>query len=150
MKFNAKIYRATKTKNYIKNSSLFFLFNGVNRKSNDWIIAEQELKKINYNYYKLFNKTVIKTTQISIYRKIETTINGITFFIKPNSKLVNKNILLTSFEPLLFTLLAVKLNNKIYSVKQLKNIYSLKYRENKLLFYQFGIKHLKIFYKIPN
>ena len=152
MELTDKSHKTIKTKNYVKNNNLFFLSNGVNRKSNDWIIAEQELKKINFNYYKVFNKTAKKTFTYSIYKNASVMVNGNTFFIKPASSAnpLSKNNLLNNFEPLLFSLLAVKLNNQIYSVKQLKNAYSLKYKRNKLIFYCFGLVQLKIFHKSPN
>jgi len=147
MKLNTKDYKTTITKNYIKTNNLFILFNGVNRKSSDWIATEQNLKNIGFKYYKVFNKTARKTLNESIYKKYQTAVNGITFFMKPasNIKPITKYVLLNSFEPLLFTILALKLNNKIYSVKQLKNIYSFKYKENKLLLYQFKITNIKFY-----
>jgi hypothetical protein len=42
-------------------------------------------------------------------------------------------------------ILAVKFNNKVYSVAQLKSMNSLNYCENKLLIYQFGITNLKLY-----
>jgi hypothetical protein len=149
MKFTTKEYKITKTKSYIQTSNLFFFFNGINRNSNDWIIIEQKLKNINFEYYKIFNKTSKKTLENSIYKNVIPTINSITFLIKlrSNTKELSKQILLNNFEPLLFTLLAVKLNNKIYSTTQLKALPSLNYSENKLLLFQFSITNLKTFVK---
>jgi hypothetical protein len=59
--------------------------------------------------------------------------------------MTKKNI--DNFELLLFTLLAIKLNNKVYSTSQVKNTFSLNYKDNKLLFYQFGLTNMKIFLK---
>jgi hypothetical protein len=148
MKFNLKNYKTAKTKKYIKVTNLFFFFSGVNRNSNDWIMTEQDLKKINFSYYKVFNKTATKTLKNSIYNNIKPIINGITFFIKPASipKQLTKEVILDNFEPLLFMILAVKFNNKIYSITQLKKTNSLDYYENKLLICQFGTTQLK-FYK---
>jgi hypothetical protein len=148
MKFNLKNYKTAKTKKYIKVTNLFFFFSGVNRNSDDWIMTEQDLKKINFSYYKVFNKTATKTLKNSIYNNIKPIINGITFFIKPASipKQLTKEVILDNFEPLLFMILAVKFNNKIYSITQLKKTNSLDYYENKLLICQFGTTQLK-FYK---
>ena len=147
MKFTAKNYKINKAKNYIKTSNILFFFNGVNKNSNDWIHTEQNLKKINFQYYKVFNKTTKKTFSDSIYNKANNTINGITYFIKPETTTKNllKNTIVKDLKLLLFILLAVKLNNKLYSANQLNKNNSFNYVDNKLLKYQFGIVHLKRF-----
>jgi len=106
-------------------------------------LVEQGLKNINFNYYKIFNKTAKKTLTKSIYKTIETTINSVTFLMKPKIKRLFKQILISNFESLLFDMLAIKINNKIYQTTQLKNNYSLNYNDNKLLIFQFGLTHLK-------
>jgi hypothetical protein len=145
MKFSLKNYKTSKTKNYLKTNDLFFFFSGVNRNSVDWVTTEQNLKTINFSYYKVFNKTANKALKSSIYNSIKPVINGITFFIKPTvtSKPLAREVVLEHFEPLLFILLGVKFNNSIYSAAQLKEMNSLNYSENKLLFYQFGLTNLK-------
>jgi hypothetical protein len=143
MEFTSKNYKIIKTKNYIKKNNLFFFFGGVNRNSNDWILVEQDLKNIHFNYYKIFNRTTKKTLSNSIYKIIKPAINGITFLIKPKTKQMSKQVLMASFEPLLFNMLAIKLNNKIYQITQLKNNYSLIYKDNKILTFQFGVTNLK-------
>jgi hypothetical protein len=142
MKFTSKNYKIIKTKSYLKTNNLFFIFSGINQNSSNWIKTEQELKKINFNYYKIFNKTSTKIFKNSIYKNIAHTINSITFFIKPtlNNKLIKKKVL---FNMETFFFLAFKMNNKIYSSNQLKHVNSLNYYENKLLLYQFGITHIK-------
>lgn len=146
MELKTKNYKITKTKNYIKNNRFFFLFNGVNRNSNDWLIAEQTIKKLQVKFLKIFNRTSIKTVNNSIFTKISSIISGITFFIKfeYNSPSLSKQVLINKFEPLLFILLCLKLNNKIYSTHQLKTLNSLKYSENSLMLYQFKIANLKL------
>ena len=143
MEFTSKNYKIIKTKTYLKKNNLFFFFCGIHRNSNDWILVEQGLKSINFNYYKIFNRTAKKTLNNSIYKSIKPTINSITFLIKPKTKQISKQVLIASFEPLLFNMLAIKLNNKIYQTTQLKNNYSLNYRDNKMLIFQFGITNLK-------
>jgi len=143
MEITSKKYNEIKTKNYIK-TNLFFLFNGLNRNSNDWILIEQNLKKINFKYYKIFNKISKLSIKKSIYRNYTITLNGITFIILPikiNKQL--KHIELNKLELLLFNLLAIKVNNKIYSSIQLKDLNCLNYYENKLLLYQYGVTNLK-------
>jgi hypothetical protein len=147
VKFNSKNYKINKTKDYVKTNNILFFFNGVNRNSNDWIHTEQNFKKLNFKYYKVFNKTTKKVLNDSIYSNVNNTINGTTFFIKPEENIKNlfKNTITKDLKLLLFILLAVKLNNKLYSASQFKKASSLNYRDNKLLIYQFGVVHLKRF-----
>ena len=142
MKFTSKDYKILKVKTYLKTNTLFFFFSGINQNSSNWIKTEQELKNINLNYYKVFNKTSTKTFKNSIYKNTEPTITSNTFFIKPttNKKLLTKKRLL-NIETFVF--LAIKINNKVYSLNQLKYINSFKYYENILLLYQFGITNIK-------
>ena len=146
MKLNSKIYKINKTKNLTKTNSLFFIYNGTNQKATDWIKAEQKLINVNFKYYKIFNKIALKTFDNSILKNSKFTINSITFFIKPslNDITFKKHILINNFELLLLRLLAVKLNNKIYSIKQLNKTCSVIYKNNKILFYQFIVTNLKI------
>jgi hypothetical protein len=141
-----KTYKLNKTKNYIKDNNLVFFFNGINKNSNNGLLTEQKLKTLKLNYYKIFNKTTIKSLKKSIYYSTIPMVYGIIFFIKPHSEtqaLSVKNIS-NNLEPLFLTVLALKLNNKIYSAKQIKNNNSFNYKENKLLMSQFLITNLKL------
>ena len=146
MKLTSKTYKANKIKNIIKTTSLLFIYNGISKKATDWIITEQELKNINFKYHNVFNKITLKTLNNSIFKNFKFLIHGITFFMKPYLKTIKirKQILLNTFDSLLFKLLALKLNNKVYSANQLNKIYSINYKNNKMLLYQFGITNLKI------
>lgn len=149
MQFSSKDYKILKTKNYLKENNLFFFFNSIHRNSNDGIIIEQNLKKFNLNYYKIFNKTSKTTINNSIYKNSNELINSMTVFIKPISHSIElkKSNLLSCFEPLLFNMLAIKLNNKIYSTSQLKEISTLNYKDTKLLLFQFSLTNLKLIFK---
>lgn len=146
MEFSSKEYHIQKTKNYITKNNLFFFFNGINRKSNNWIVSEQELKKMFFSYYKILNKISKKTLNNSIYLNSSSLINSVTFLLKTtlNNKKLTKQVLLKNFESLLFILLAIKINNKIYSKNQLINNFSFNYKENKLLLFQFSLTNTKI------
>lgn len=148
MEFTNPIYKTNKVRLYIKKNCIFFLFNGSTIKSCDWIPTEQNLKSMNFKHYKVLNKTTIKTFNKSIYQLTKTTINGTTFFIKPNLnvKSITKQLILKVFDPLLFSLIAIKINNKIYSSKQVKDVLSLNYKTNKLFLYQFRITNLKLYF----
>ena len=148
MKLNIKNYKILKTKKYFKTNNLFFFVNGITRNSLDWLITQQELKKIGFTYYKLLNKTTIKTLNNSIYNKTTPMISGSTFLIKPQlKKQFFKQTILTTFNPLSFEFLAIKFNNRTYSVISLKNTYSLEYKKTKLLYYQYNLTNLKTYSK---
>ena len=83
MKLSEKDYKIIKIKSYFKASHLFFLVNGINRNSLDWLFTEQGLKTIGFNYYKVLNRTTVKTLNTSIYTNIKPVIKGSTFLIKP-------------------------------------------------------------------
>jgi hypothetical protein len=146
MEFSAKDYAILKTKVYIKNNNLFFFFNSVNKNSNDEILTEQKLKKSGLAFVKIQNKTAKKTLQNSILINSKELINCSILIIKQN---INKNELkkiniLNNFEPLLLTILALKLNNKIYSKTQLKELLVLNYKDIQLLLFQFTLTNIKL------
>lgn len=146
MQFSSKTYKILKTKNYLKENDLFFFFNSISQNSNDEIIIEQNLKKVNLNYYKIFNKTSKPTLNNSIYKNSNELINSMTLFIKPvfTSIELKKSNLLNCFEPLLFNMLAIKLNSKIYSITQLKQIITFNYTDINYLLFQFNTTNFKI------
>lgn len=149
MKLNIKDYKIEKTKKWLKTSNFFFFVNGINRNSLNWISTEQGLKISGFCYYKILNKTTVKTLNTSIFTKISSIIKGSTFFIKQvESKQFLKRSIINTFNPLFFELLIFKFNNKIYSTNSLKNIYTLNYQETKLLFYQFNLSHTKTCYTL--
>lgn len=144
MKF--KSYQTKKIKSFIKNNRLLLFANGTNQKAKNWIAIEQGLQKLEIKYYKPYNKLAIKTFNNSIYNNIKGIINGPLFFLTPLNKFitVKKNILLNeTLEPLIFKLLAIKLNTKVYSIPQVKKISSLKYKDSIAVLYQFLLIQLK-------
>lgn len=145
MEFSSKNYHLKKTKNYTVKNNLFFFFNGINKKSNDWISVEQELQKLSFSYYKILNKISKKALNNSIYVNVTPLINSVTFLIKPekNKKELTKHLLINNFDHLTLIILAVKLNNKVYSKNQLSDIFSFNYKENMLLLFQCGVTNIK-------
>jgi hypothetical protein len=144
MKILPKIYKLNKNKNYIKTNNLLFFLNGTNIKSNDWIKTEQKLKTYNFNYYKIFNKSILITLNKSIYCNIKSSIvASLILLLTPNSKTktVTKKIM-NKLELLNFIVLSLNLNNKIYSIVTIKKINSFTYYNNKLIFYKFLIANL--------
>jgi hypothetical protein len=144
MKILPKIYKLNKNKNYIKTNNLLFFLNGTNIKSNDWIKTEQKLKTYNFNYYKIFNKSILITLNKSIYCNIKSSIvASLILLLTPNSKTktVTKKIM-NKLELLNFIVLSLNLNNKIYSIVTIKKINSFTYYSNKLILYKFLIANL--------
>lgn len=145
MKISLKIYKLNKNKNYLKTNNLLFFLNGTNIKSNDWIKTEQKLKNYNFNYYKIFNKSIIITLKKSIYCNITSSIiSSLVLFITPEiqNKILNKKII-NKLELLNFIVLSLNLNNKIYSIITLQKVNSFVYYSNKLVLYKFLTASLK-------
>lgn len=141
MKF--KNYQNIKIKNYLKNSSLLLFSNGINQNSKNQILLKQELKKLKITYYKIYNKLTIKIFKTSIYKNLAKIIYSPVFFLTLKQK--NFNILTTKYlEALKFSILGIKLNKKIYLIKQIKNIKSTNYKAGISIFYQFALIHLKL------
>jgi hypothetical protein len=145
MNITPKEFKIEKTKNRIKHNKLFIFLNGITRNSNDWILVEQELKKINFNSNKIFNTALKKPLNNSIFKSTSLLVNSIIFLFKPilTSKNLNKNILFYKIEILIFLLLAVKINNKIYSKPQLKSLLTINYTNSTRLFYKFLVSNTK-------
>jgi hypothetical protein len=127
MKFNIKTYKFLKVKNYFKNSHCFFLYNTVVQKNN--IINAQYFKKIELKHYKLYNSLTKLIFSSSIYKKYISLIISLLIMIFPDtsSKLVQiphtNNTL---------SLIGIKINNKIYSSKQIDHFFIFNYKKNVL------------------
>jgi hypothetical protein len=72
--------------------------------STDDGLLEQELKKIDFNCYKICNKTSKTLLKNSIILNTSSLLKSMTFLPKPleNKKYINKNILFTNIETLIF------------------------------------------------
>ena len=147
MDFSLKSYRIFKIKNYFKNSEFFLIYHAPKLNSTEWVKIEQDLKKLKVNYHKVYNGTTLKTMSDSIFKNFTSLICGIVIFIKPTEKLTELDLknLNKSLKPS-FVLLAIKLNNKIYSVDQLNNISSLSYNKNMFNLYKNLEKYMKMSY----
>ena len=143
-----KNYKIIKIKHAVKKNSFGFFFNVINTNSDNQTILKQSLKKIKFTCYQLYNKITNKALKTSIYKNT-SAINGITLFVKPETNSNTfKNIINNNLKTLPFSLLSIKLNNKIYTTIHFKNAFSLKYTKIKLLFYQFKLINLKFYFNI--
>ena len=151
MDFNLKDYQIFKLKKYFKNNDFFFLFHSAKLSLNQWIIIEQNLKKLKLNYYKTLNGTTLKTLKNSIYKNVSPIISSFVVFINPKFKTTEFDLdsLLKNLKPS-FSLISLKLNNKIYSPTQLKGVKSLSYKKNMFNFHKSLDRHLKTSYRLTN
>ncbi len=151
MQFNFKNHQASKTKKYIVKNNIILFSNGANQSSSNWRLTEQELYKLNLNYHKIYNNAAIKVIKNTIFKNSQQIVNSTFFFLtlKQNNSiklLLNKSLIFKSLQNIKFTLCSMKLNDKIYSIPQLKNIYSLKYNISIKMLYQFLVTNLKLSY----
>nr|UXN44363.1 hypothetical protein [Haslea karadagensis] len=149
MHFELRDYQFLKVKQYLKQKFLLFS-NGASQTSTNWLAIEQSLSKSNLKYYKVYNKIALKVLTNSVYNNIKQAIKGTFFFLKldGNTNLLTKQQLFKKLKSVFFTLLSIKLNNKIYSIVQIKKIKSLNYKSNMSIFYQFLSANLKCVYGI--
>jgi hypothetical protein len=151
MDFNFKTYQIVKLKKYFKNNGLFFLFHSTKSNLTKWTITEQNLKKLKLNYYKPLNKTTVKTLKGSIYKNFSSNITGFILFINSRYKTTSLNLpsIIKALKPS-FTLVSLKINNKIYSTSQLKGVNDLSYNKSFFTLYKVLDKQLKMSYVLTN
>ena len=147
MKFELKTYKVLKIKYYLKKNKIFFFYAVTSLNLKSWLVIEQTLKKSNLNYYRLSNTLTIKTMKTSIYTNFKQILHSLTMFVnpKPNTTLNLKKLI--NLEKVL-TLLNIKLNNKMYSILQLKNLNSLDYNHIVLRIFRFFIVYLTYAFKL--
>lgn len=151
MDFNLKDYQIFKLKKYFKNNGFFFLFHSAKLSLNQWIAIEQELKKLKLNYYKTLNGTTLKAFEKSIYKNSSPLITNFVILIDSKFKTTEFNLerLIKDLKPS-FSLISLKLNNKIYSSAQLKGVKSLSYKKNMFNLHRSLDQHLKTSYRLTN
>lgn len=130
MDFNSKDYQSAKLKNFFKTNSFFFFFHSAKLDLNQWIQTEQNLKKLKLNYSKALNGITLKLFQNSIYANVSSLICSFILFINSNFKTteLKLNSVKKDLKPS-FELIAVKLNNKIYSTAQLRGLDTFSYKK---------------------
>ena len=141
-----KKYKLEKSKKQIKYNKIGFLFHATNSDSIKKLKLDQNLEKNNFKSIKIKNNLLKIVLKTSIFSKQCHLINGsLCFLYYSNPKIINgkfKNIF--KVDPGL-SLIAIKLNNKIYSINQLKKITTVNYVENLKIF----SKTLNNIYKKP-
>jgi hypothetical protein len=149
MDFSLKTYRRLKIKYYLKTINFFFFFHGASLNNESWIKTEQTLVKNKLKYYRVFNTLMANTLNYSTFKNLTTLLHGPVILINSNhQKLTSKK--LKNINPLI-NLLCLKLNNKIYSKKQIKNMKELSYIENVSIFHKFMKNLIKMpYYKFKS
>ena len=143
MDFNLKTYKRFKIKHYFKTINFFFFFHGTSLNNESWIKIEQVFVNHELKYFRILNKLMIKTLKNSIFKNLVVLIHGpIILLNNVNVKLTFKE--LENINPLI-SLLGFKLNNKVYSRKQIKNLKRMSYFENISIFHN----SMKTFTKLP-
>lgn len=141
-----KKYQTIKTNSYIKTNTFLFFFLSNKSKNNNWKKKEQTLKKLKLTYFKTTNKIVLKQFKNSIFKNFIALICGIILLITTHSKQFEKFENIKNILQKDFSLVSLKLNNKIYSVNEISKISFLSYKKNLFVFYQNLNKYSKINY----
>ena len=151
MDFNLKDYQILKLKKYFKKNGFFLLFHSAKLSLNQWVVVEQELKKLKLNYYKTLNGTTLKTLEKSIYKNFSPIVTNFVILIDSKFKTAEFDLdrLTRDLKPS-FSLISLKLNNKIYSSAQLKGVKSLSYKKNMFNLHRSLDQHLKTSYRLTN
>ena len=92
MKFNLKKYQIFKLKIYLKEKD-FLIFHCAKLNLKQWIIIEQQLKKLNLKYYKPLNGISLKILNTSTHKYFSHLINGPVLFIEYDSKVLETDSL---------------------------------------------------------
>lgn len=150
MDFTLKSYQVFKIKNYFKNKSLFIVFHCAKLNLNEWVQIEQKLKIIKLKYYKPLNKITTNELEKSVYRNYKFMVNSFILFLSYDSiccfdLAYNLNQLQINLKPLLVKV-SLKLNNNVYSSKQLIKFQKIGYKDNVLEFCKVLSQSLKISY----
>jgi len=143
MDFNLKTYKRFKIKYYIKTTNYFFFFHGTSLNNENWINIEQLMANHKLKYSRIINKIMINTLSNSIFKNLTLLIHGPIILLNSN----NANLTFKELENInpSMKLLGFRLNNRVYSKKQVEKLKKLSYLENISGFHN----SLKVFTKIP-
>lgn len=134
MSFNLKDYKWLKIKYYFKKVNFFFFFHHAALDNENWIKVEQAFFDYKLQYYRVFNSLILNVLKVSIFKNLTTLIHGPIILL--NSKIDKLTLKKINDNAVIINLLCLKLNNKIYSNKQIKNLIEFSYEKNIYLFYK--------------
>ena len=150
MKLDTKTSQQLFLKKYLKQKTLIFFFNGIHLNSTCWKKTEQILSSLSLVLHKNRNNVTTTNLQTSVLRHFKEIANSIFFVMSVRNDLtLTKKHLFSNFFLSLFTLLIIKINNKVYPLTYFKKIQtSFYYKKTILLFYHYRIANLKKFSKL--
>jgi len=135
MKLNFKNFNKNKIINFFKNKPFFFIYQNTNTNCVKWTKTEQKFSKLKLNSSKFKNNLVVLFLNKSIFKNLTPVVNGpiILLDFKQDNKV---DLSANQIENLdnLFFFLSLKLNNKLYSRSQIKNLSTLNYKQNVKIF----------------
>ena len=134
MKFSLKTYKYFKSKHYFKTTNYFFFLQGISLNDRNIIEIKQNLINHDLKSFKIFNKITIHILKNSIFKNLIVLVRGPIILLYTNH---NKNLMFETLKTIhpLINVLGLKLNNKIYSKKQIENLKNTSYRTNILTFH---------------
>lgn len=139
-----KKYQTIKINSHVKTNTFLFFFLSNKSKNINWKKNEQMLKKLKLTYYKTINKIVLKELKNSIYKNFTPLISGVILLVTTHSKQFEKFEQIKNTLQKDFSLVSLKLNNKIYSVNEVNQISRFSYNKSLFIFYQSLEKYSKI------
>ena len=143
MDFNLKTYKRFKIKNYLKKRRCLFFLHGTSLNAESWVNVEQTLVSLKLKYFRILNKTTINTLSNSVFSNLTVLVHGPILLLYSN----NANLTLEKLESIdpSMKLLGLRLNNRIYSKAQIKNLKRVSYSENISALH----RTLRAFTKVP-
>ena len=146
MKLKLKNYKYYKIQNYFKNQKVFFIYNNNDLKFKNWLQLQQKLQAQQLQCYKLNNNLTINFLNNSIFKNLSSLINGSILLISLK-KNTSTDLIIPQLQTcnIISTFLSLKLNNKIYSINQIKTIKTLNYQTQIRIL----TKSLKQFFQHP-
>ena len=142
MDFNLKTYKHHKIKTSFQQFNLLFFLHSPFLNSKISIKMNQKLLKFNLQHYKVSNKLFNNTIKNSVFTHLAVSIHA-SIVLLHSSQSISSYTQLTKINSL--TLLSLRLNNKIYSKKQLKKLKKISYLQNVLILHN----SIKTFIKLP-
>ena len=133
MSFNIKTYKRLKIEHYFKKRNFFLFFHGTCFNNVNWIKVEQLFNEKELKYLRVINTLLVATLKYSIFKNLAVLVHGPILLLHiNNAKSIIKKL---NSADIWVNLLCLKLNNKIYSSKQITNLSKLSYSENIYSFY---------------
>ena len=147
MDFNLKTYKHHKIKTSFQQFNLLFFLHSPFIDNKTSIKTNQKLLKFKLQHYKISNKLFNNTIKNSVFTHLTVLIHASIILVNSSQSITFTQ--LTKINPL--TLLGLRLNNKIYSKKQLKKLKKVSYIQNVLVLHNSIRTIIKLpFYTLKN